>query len=79
MKLHLMGRKTPNLPPKESIPENIAKGAQLAGKIRKSSFFGGWEDKIAAFNSGGLTVYKKPDKPAFVIPYNSIKEIWTRF
>jgi hypothetical protein len=28
------------------------------GKVRKSSFFGGWEEKIAVINSVGLSIFK---------------------
>ncbi len=43
LKLQLMGRKPVNNPRiKSGLSEEILKEARLSGKLRKSSFFGGW-------------------------------------
>jgi hypothetical protein len=59
LKLQLMGKKA--LPParvKEGISEQVLKEARLTGKVRKSSFFGGWEEKIGVISNSGLAIYK---------------------
>jgi len=44
------------------------------GKVRKSSFFGGWEEKIAIVNNIGLSIFKEgKDKASLVIAYGSIR------
>jgi hypothetical protein len=44
LKLQLMGRKTnPYSKGKIGLSEQLIKGAQLTGRVRKASFFGGWE------------------------------------
>lgn len=59
LKLQLMGKRPyPQQKSKVSISEQLLKGAQLTGKVRKSSFFGGWEEKIGVINSSGLSIYK---------------------
>jgi hypothetical protein len=40
------------------LSENQLKGAQLTGKVRKSSFFGGWEPTVGVINQSGLCIYK---------------------
>lgn len=59
LKLQLMGRK-PADSPKIKLPlsEKVLKDARLMGKVRKNSFFGGWEEQFAVVNSSGLAVYK---------------------
>jgi len=38
-----MGRKPPSVNMSVSVEEKYLKDVRMAGKIRKSSFFGGWE------------------------------------
>lgn len=62
------------------MSEDQLKGAQITGKVRKSSFFGGWEGCAGVVNHSGLCIYKEgKEKPLLVIGYNSIRELWTRF
>ena len=42
LKLNLMGRKHPTSSKPVSVEEKYLKDVRIAGKIRKSSFFGGW-------------------------------------
>jgi hypothetical protein len=58
----------------------VLKEARLMGKVRKNSFFGGWEEQIAVASSSGLAIYKEgKEKPTLSVPQGSIREIWTRF
>lgn len=59
LKLQLMGRKPTDLPKiKPPLSEKVFKDARIMGKVRKNSFFGGWEEQIAVVGSNGLAVYK---------------------
>lgn len=54
-----MGRKPTDLPKiKPPLSEKVFKDARIMGKVRKNSFFGGWEEQIAVVGSNGLAVYK---------------------
>jgi len=54
-----MGRKYTSSSYKSvSVEEKYLKDVRIAGKIRKSSFFGGWEEKICVINNKGLSMYK---------------------
>lgn len=81
MKLQLMGRKPINSNKAHfELNEKIIKGARLCGKVRKSSFFGGWEEKIGVVDDCGLSLYKEnKDKPILTVSTGNISEIWTRF
>jgi hypothetical protein len=62
LKLQIMGRKTVEASrvrgEKVGVSEKIIKEARLMGKVRKNSFFGGWEEQIAVVGSAGLSIYK---------------------
>jgi hypothetical protein len=49
------------------------KGAQIAGKIRKSSFFGSWDEKMAVVNSSGLVIYKSGEKIDTIVGYGAVR------
>ena len=75
LKFQLMGKNinnsTSNRP---ELTEQQMKGAQLTGKVRKSSFFGGWELNIGVINQLGLCLFKEnKEKPTLVIGYNTVK------
>jgi hypothetical protein len=36
----------------------VTKEARIIGKVRKNSFFGGWEEQIAVVTGSGLAIYK---------------------
>jgi hypothetical protein len=75
LKLQIMGKKnTQNSKPKLGLSEQQLKGAQITGKVRKSSFFGGWEESIGVVNQSGLCIFKEgKEKPLLVIGYNTIR------
>jgi hypothetical protein len=75
LKLQLMGKRlSPELRPKLGLSEQQLKGAQITGKVRKSSFFGGWEESVGVVNQSGLCIFKEgKEKPLLVISYNTIK------
>jgi hypothetical protein len=54
-----MGKKiNPYSKGKIGLSEQIIKGAQMTGRVRKASFFGGWEEKIGVVNNAGLSIFK---------------------
>jgi hypothetical protein len=60
LKLQLMGKKINQYSKgKIGLSEQFTKGAQLTGRVRKASFFGGWEEKIGVINSAGLSIFKE--------------------
>ena len=75
LKLQLMGKRfSPELRQKLGLSEQQLKGAQITGKVRKSSFFGGWEESVGVVNQSGLCIFKEgKEKPLLVISYNTIK------
>jgi hypothetical protein len=81
LKLQLMGRRPqPISRVRAGIKEDILREARLAGKVRKSSFFGGWEEKIAVVGNDGLALYKAgKDKAGLMVAVGSVRELWTRF
>lgn len=59
IKLQIMGKKINNVSRmKSGLSENFVKEAKLSGKVRKSSLFGSWEDKLAIVGGNGLSLYK---------------------
>lgn len=59
---------------REGLSEQILRDARLAGKVRKSSFFGGWEEKIGVVGNAGLALYKAgKDKAGLVVGAGEIK------
>jgi hypothetical protein len=84
LKLQIMGRK-PIEPQRGKtgavLNEKVLKEARLVGKVRKNSFFGGWEEQTAVVSSGGgLAIYKEgKEKASLVLLQGCVKEIWTRF
>jgi hypothetical protein len=74
LKLQLMGKKVnAQTRPKLGLSEQQLKGAQITGRVRKSSFFGGWEEKIGVVNQSGLCIYKEgKEKPVMMVACNSI-------
>lgn len=75
LKLQLMGKRSfSEVKPKLGLSEQQLKGAQITGKVRKSSFFGGWEESLGVVNQSGLCIYKEgKEKPLMVVAYNTIK------
>lgn len=87
LKLQIMGRRPVEAgrarvgaSEKVGVPEKVVKEARLMGKVRKNSFFGGWEEQIAVVSSHGLAVYKEgKEKATLALVHGNVKEIWTRF
>lgn len=77
MKMQMMGKKAIN--DRCDLGQSLMKGAQIAGKIRKSSFFGSWDEKMAVVNSSGLVIYKSGEKIDTIVGYGAVRQIWTRF
>ena len=66
--------KEPTVPERPKLADQQAKGAQISGKVRKSSFFGGWETNTAVINQQGLCIYKEGKvKPNLIVGYNTVK------
>ncbi len=75
-KLQLMGKRPPPPRPRSPLPlsEQVLKGAQISGRVRKSSFFGGWEGKIGVVNEEGLQIYKEgKDKAGLIVAAGNLK------
>ena len=53
-----MGKNNNNKNKGIQLNEQQMKGAQITGKVRKSSFFGGWELNYAVINQLGLCLFK---------------------
>lgn len=82
LKLQIMGRKTVEAPKvmKAGVSEKVIKEARVMGKVRKNSFFGGWEEQIAVVSNSGLAIYKEgKEKATLSVAQGSVREIWTRF
>lgn len=70
-----MGRKPAEAPKvKPPLSEKVLREARLMGKVRKNSFFGGWEEQIAVVGNNGLAIYKEgKEKPTLAVPQGTVR------